>query len=97
VSDDLKTETQIAMYCSVKNKFISRNMMKSVGLLLKAPYTHSLYLFCAVLLECFFIFTSYALKNKFKTERIYLFKAAKFAFLPHLLPTVTAACIVYGV
>jgi hypothetical protein len=97
VSVGLNTEKQIAMYCSVQNKFMSRNMMKAVSLLLKAPYTHSLFLFCAVLLECFFIFTSRTLKSKFKTERKNLFKAAKFAFLPHLLPTVTCACIVYGV
>jgi len=97
VSDGLNTEKQIAMYCSVKNKFISRNMIKSVRLLRKAPYTHSLFLFRAVLLECFFIFMSYALKTKFKTERINLFTAAKFTFLPLLLPTVKSTCIAYGV
>jgi hypothetical protein len=91
LSGGMNTEKRIAMFYSVKKKFTSRNMMKSVRLLRIAPFSHSLFLFCAVLLKCFFIFKSHDLKTKFKTERINLLKAAKIAFLPHLLPTVTCA------
>jgi formate/nitrite transporter FocA (FNT family) len=64
VNDILYTEKHIAIYSSVTNKSISRNIMKSVRLLCKAPYSHSLYLFCAVLLECFFVLYVLCFKNQ---------------------------------